>query len=523
MARMQGYAIGQQSFEDLRKAGAVYVDKTMFVDRLVRGASQYIFLARPRRFGKSLLLSTIKCLFQGKRELFKGLYIDSTDWEWETHPVLHLDLNIGKYEERGKLEVRLDAQFRIWEDKYGIADKADNPEERFGEIIRKAHLVTGRQVVILVDEYDKPLVSNLKNKELLEYYSSQLAAVYSNLKSSAEHIRLAMLTGVSRFSKLTIFSGLNNLKDISFSDEYADICGITEHELRANFKDGIQMLADKYGQTPEEILMALKDNYDGYRFAEMGSDIYNPWSILNAMDNVRILNYWNMTGIPTIVAEKLRNTDVDLDEILNTDCSLNTLMGFDLLKTDPISLLYQAGYLTIKDYDPEVDVFRLGIPNKEVKEAFYTTLIPFYTGIEEDNSMKWTQDMRVALTRGDAERFMKLLQAYFAGINYELKMGNENNFQSAVYILVSLIGLNAKAEEHTSAGRIDLLVETGKFIYIIEFKFNGTAQEAMNQINEKGYALKFAADPRRIIKIGANFNSKTRTLDTPLIELYKNN
>ncbi|MBD5328914.1 MAG: AAA family ATPase, partial [Bacteroides sp.] len=379
---MRGYPIGQQDFKTLRERGAIYVDKTEFVDKIIKSSSQYYFLARPRRFGKSLFLSTLKYFFQGERELFKGLYIDSTDWKWEEYPVLHLDLNTDRYAEKGKLDDVLDNLFSQWEKRYGIGKIANNHSQRFKNILQTAHEKTGRQVVVLVDEYDKPLVGNLNKQEMFEYYRAQLASVYSNFKSSAEHIKLVFMTGISRFSKLSVFSDLNNLKDISFSDEFADICGITERELLDNFQPGIRQLAENYRVSYETICRRLKLNYDGYRFSKNGSDIYNPWSVLNAMDESRIGGYWNATGAASIVAETLYASDVDVEKTLNARWKLDRLAGLDLRNVDPTALLYQAGYLTIGDYNFRNDTVRLKVPNKEVREGLFNDLLQFYVKVK---------------------------------------------------------------------------------------------------------------------------------------------
>ncbi len=363
------YAIGQQDFKTLRERDAVYIDKTAFVEKIVRSKVQYYFLARPRRFGKSLFLSTLRYFYQGQRYLFKGLYIDSMNWDWEEFPVLHLDLNPDKYEEPGRLDDVLDNLFRGWEEHYAINVKDKTFSQRFKSIIEAAHEKTGKQVVILVDEYDKPLVNNLHKDKNFEHYRSNLASLYSNFKSSAEHIHLVFLTGVSRFSKLSVFSDLNNLDDISFEDEYADICGISEKELLEYFQEGISLLASKRKEDMKATIATLKFNYDGYRFAPEGSDIYNPWSVLSCLKKGRIGTYWNSTGPATIVAEALRDADIDIEKTLNARWDLDDLAGLDLLNADPTALLYQAGYLTIADYDPGDNKVRLKVPNEEVRKG----------------------------------------------------------------------------------------------------------------------------------------------------------
>ncbi len=511
------YAIGDQDFKSLRTGGYLYIDKTQFIKKLLDG-QKYYFLARPRRFGKSLFLSTLRYFFEGQRDLFKGLYIDSTDWNWEPYPVLHLDLNTDRFAEQGVLESVLDTLFVRWEAKYEITEIADAYSQRFNNIIRSAHEKTGRQVVILVDEYDKPLVGNLDHDENFEHYRAKLASIYSNFKSSAEHIRLVFLTGISRFSKLSVFSDLNNLKDITFVDEFADICGITEKELLDNFQPGIEGLASKRRTDFEGACRLLKQNYDGYRFAPKGSDIYNPWSVLNAMDESRLGNYWMGTGTPTVIAKALYNADVDIEEILNARWDLNSLSGLDLRNADPTALLYQTGYLTIADYDFEYDEVRLKVPNNEVRKGLFNHLVPLYIKGKDGWAETVVDKIRRSIRDGEPEKMMKELDAYFAGIPYDLKMDNENNFHNALYILITLIGIDAKAEVHTSDGRIDLQIDTPKYIYLIELKYDSSPELALRQIDEKGYARKFAADTRKLFKIGVNFSSNQRRIESWQIE-----
>lgn len=507
------YAIGDQDFRSLREGKCLYIDKTLYIDRIVNSGTKYYFLARPRRFGKSLFLSTLRYFFEGKRELFKGLHVDSIDWDWEQYPVLYLDLNTDRYAESGMLDGVLDRMFREWEKKYDIIPMDNDHSQRFASIIKAAHEKTGRQVVILVDEYDKPLSGNLKKSDNFEHYRTKLASIYSNLKSAAEHIRLVLLTGISRFSKLSVFSDLNNLSDISFSDEFADICGITEPELLDNFQTGISSLAGKYRISFEDMSGRLKKNYDGYRFAPEGSDIYNPWSILKAMQELRLGDYWADTGAPTIIAEALRNADVDLERILNARWRLRRLAGLDLLNADPTALLYQTGYLTMSEYDLDTDTVRLKVPNEEVTKALFNDLLGYYVKTRRREAAAVVEDIVYAIQDGEPETMMTDLDAFFAGIPYDLKMDNENNFHNAFYILTTLLGIDTKAEVHTSDGRIDLLIETPKFIYIIELKYDATPEQALRQIEEKQYARRFATDSRRLFKIGVGFSSETRRIE----------
>lgn len=512
------YPLGQQNFRELRNDDCAYVDKTQYIAKILESKQRYWFLARPRRFGKSLFLSTLEYFFKGERQLFKGLYVDTIDWDWKTYPVLHLDLNVEKYKEPGLLDGVLSNYFRRWEQEYGIENPADSLSSRFQNIIEAAHFKTGQKVVILVDEYDKPLVNNLSDDDNFEHYRSKLASIYSNFKSSADHIQIVFLTGVSRFSKLSVFSDLNNLRDITFSDDFADICGITEKELLINLKPGVSSIAERYGISDEEAMSLLKENYDGYRFAQSGSDIYNPWSLLSAMVERRISNYWSLMGDPTIIAEAMKKMDVDIEETLNSRFRFKALAGMDLKNADPTALLYQTGYLTIKDYDFRSDTVTLGVPNKEVKDSLFEHLVPFYINVKRSTPMGVVFDILNDLRDGKPEKLVKDLDIFLAAIPYEMKMDNENNFHNALYILLTLIGTETETETHTSDGRIDLLVKTLDYIYVIELKFDKSAQEAMDQIKEKEYWKPYSKDPIHIFLIGLNFSSRARHLDAPLIE-----
>lgn len=512
------YPIGEQNFKLLREMNAVYVDKTGFIAKIIESGNKYYFLARPRRFGKSLFLSTLQYFFEGEQKLFTGLDIDNIQWGWDKYPVLRLDLNPELYAEMGKLEDVLSREFRQWEEEYNVDVKDTNLSQRFATIIEAAHRHTNQRVIILVDEYDKPLVSNINNDINFEHYRSQLASIYANFKSSAEHIQLVFLTGVSRFSKLSVFSDLNNLKDISFDDEFSDICGITEKELKVNFEEGIKKISGNNNISLQEAYNELKANYDGYRFSTQGKEIYNPWSILSCFSTGKLESYWTHTGMPTILAEALKRIDADLKETLNSECDIDTLKGLDLRSMDPLALMYQTGYLTIKNYDKTTELIQLGIPNREVRQDIFKVLIPYYVNVKRGGSEATVRKIINNILNGKPEDMMKALQAYFAGIPYDLKMEDENNFQNAFYILTSLIGIKTYAEVRTSEGRIDILIETHKYVYIIKLKYNGSAEEAIMQIDAKNYTRKHNSEERKVFKIGVNFSSKTRCIEDWIIE-----
>ncbi len=518
MCKNLKYAIGEQDFRLLREAGCIYIDKTQFIEKIISSGSKYYFLARPRRFGKSLFLSTLQYFFEGRRELFTGLKIDSSDWNWEAYPVLRLDLNVNKYEDMGLLDSILDNIFTKWEAKYEIKVKAEDHSSRLHNIIEAAHEKTGKEVVILVDEYDKPLIGNINKSKHFEHYRAKLASLYSNFKSSAEHIRLVFLTGVSRFSKLSVFSDLNNLKDITFNDEFADICGITETEMLTTLKNGLEFFAYRNDISFEQTFRLLKNNYDGYRFGLSGSEIYNPWSLLNSLDECRVGEYWNETGTPTLLAEALKRVNADLEKTFSSYCTESDLKGLDILNPNPIAHLYQTGYLTLKSYHSKIKRYRLGIPNREVKKGFFDILLPQYVKIKNQQPKQVIGDMVVHFILGEADEAMKCLQAYFAGVHFKMKMENENNFQNAFFLLIDLLGLETEAESATSDGSIDITIKTEDYIYVIELKYDGSAEKALRQIEDKKYSRKFQADGREIIEIGVNFSSETRCIENWVIK-----
>ena len=509
------YPIGQQSFEMLRNGGFLYVDKTMYIDKIVNG-SQYYFLGRPRRFGKSLFLSTLKAFFEGKRELFKGLYAESMEWDWEPYPVIYLDLNNQQFKDDSdfsNLDIIVDETLKVIEQRWGIVPTQKDLSARFASLIRQVSEKSGKGVVILVDEYDKPLVNNLNQSERFETYRNKLAALYSNFKSSADYIRLVFLTGVSRFGKLSVFSGLNNISDLSFTRQFAGICGISEEELTENFQEGIKALAEENERTLEEEILELKRWYDGYHFSKKSPDIYNPFSILQVLAYRNYSNYWISSGKPTLLAEQLKNTETDLKEVIHTICNENTLNALDIDNISIEALLYQTGYLTIKSYNKSFSLFHLGIPNEEVKQGFFEFLLPYYSSVTQDKVAPFIYNLVIEMRSGRVDDFMKRLQSLFAGFGHDLKFDEERNVQNAMLLIFSLVGMHVEAEVRNSDGRIDILVRTTDYVYIMELKYDKSAHEALDQIERKEYALPWAVDSRTVIEIGINYSTEKRRID----------
>ena len=511
------YPIGIQHFEKLRTEGFVYVDKTALVHKMVQEGNYY-FLSRPRRFGKSLLISTLKAYFEGKRELFQGLAMEQLEQEWRVHPVLRLDLNTEKYDSPDSVDKKLDREFKAWENLYGADPAETTLPMRFEGIIQRAYEKTGERVVVLVDEYDKPLLQAISNKSLQDEYRATLKAVYGALKSMDGCIRFALLTGVTKFSKVSVFSDLNNLNDISMDNRYTEICGISEKELHQYFNEDIQKMADKDGVTYEDMSERLRQNYDGYHFAPNTGGMYNPFSILNVLSRLQFGSYWFETGTPTYLVELLQKNDYALAEMDNIIVGFETLSGIDAADTDTIPVIFQSGYLTIKDFDSRFQSYTLGYPNKEVEMGFTKFLLPYYTGSRSTRSAFEIQNFVREVESGDIDGFFTRLRSFFSDTTYEVIRMQELHYSNVLYIVFKLLGFYTQVEYHTSNGRIDLVLQTPDYIYVMEFKLNGTAEEALQQINEKGYALPFASDTRALYKIGVSFSPETRNIDRWVVE-----
>ncbi len=511
MDEIARYPIGIQTFSEIREMGMIYVDKTALVHRLVNNY-KYVFLSRPRRFGKSLLLSTIKAYLEGRKELFDGLAIDRLETKWETHPVLMLSLARYDADQEGSLEKILNTHLTRWEHEYGLAETSDTVSERFHNVILSAYEKTGKRVVILIDEYDAPIVSQLYDEEKQDRMRSMLKSVYTNLKDCDAYIRFAMLTGVSRFSKMTVFSGLNNLKDISLDDRYAEICGITTDELRKNFTVGIDNLAVKLKTDREGAITQLKANYDGYHFTEECPDIYNPYSLLNALDERKLYYYWADTGTPSFLVELIKRKNMFLPEFFNESVEERQLAASDIYRMSPTALLFQTGYLTIKEI-PEPFIFRLGVPNKEVRDSLFHVMADIYFGDDGAVGDSNIRQLRDCFRRGDVDGAMRRLKAFLASIPYDLSHDrHEIYFENNLYIIFSLVGVEANTEWRTSDGRIDVVVRVPRFIYVMELKLDHPVTEALGQIERKDYGRQFEFDGRPVIRLGIEFSRKTRNI-----------
>ena len=504
--------IGIQTFEDIRRDNYLYVDKTAFVWRIANTGKPY-FLSRPRRFGKSLLLSTFEAYFKGKKELFEGLAIEQMEKEWRQFPVLHLDLNAKKYETPEDLNAMLNQHLEKWESQYGDEKKDRSPEERFSYVISRASEQAGCGVVVLVDEYDKPLLQTLCNIPLMEEYRQTLKAFYGVLKSSDRYLRFVFLTGVTKFAQVSVFSDLNQLNDISMKPQYATICGITMQELTHTFAPEIQQLAEHNGLTQEEALQKMKISYDGYHFCEFAEGVFNPFSVLNLFDGYKFSNYWFQTGTPTFLVELLKKSEYDLRTLIDgVEASASSFTEYRIDANNPIPLIYQSGYLTIKDYSSRFGNYLLEFPNDDVRYGFIDFLIPYYTSVVDDERGFYIGKFILELENGDYDSFLTLLQAFFADFPYELNDKSERHYQVVFYLVFKLMGQFTDVEIRSARGRADAVVKTPAYIYIFEFKLNGTAEEALQQIDDKGYLIPYQADGRKLIKIGVEFSATERNI-----------
>ena len=510
------YPIGIQNFEKIRKEGYAYVDKTALIYRLVKKGSYY-FLSRPRRFGKSLLISTLDAYFLGKKELFNGLAMEKLEKDWIRRPVLHLDLNIGKYDAPDSLDKILEEAISKWEVLYGTGVGESTLALRFKGIVERACQQSGQRVAILVDEYDKPLLQAIGNENLQREYRNTLKPFYGVLKTMDGCIQFAILTGVTKFGKVSVFSDLNNLIDISMDEPFISLCGMTEQEIHDNFEEDLHELAAAQKMTYEEVGAELKKYYDGYHFVENSEGIYNPFSVLNTFFKMKFGSYWFETGTPTYLVELLKRNHYDLERMATEETNsdvLNSIYGDE----QPIPVIFQSGYLTIKGYDKEFGLYRLGFPNKEVEEGFINFLMPFYTRFNKIEAPFEIQKFVREIRTGQLDAFFNRLKSFLADTPYELISEQERHYQNVLFIIFKLVGFYTEVEYHTSEGRVDLVLKTNDYIYIMEFKLNGSAEEALQQIHDKHYAQPFQSDKRKIFKIGMNFSSKTRNIEKWIVE-----
>ncbi len=522
------YPIGIQSFENIIEDGFVYVDKTDLVYSLANEGKVY-FLSRPRRFGKSLLVSTLKCYFEGRKELFKGLKMEALEKDWKVYPVIRIDFNSDDFTKVNALEGALNSIVTKLERQYHV-EVIDGTSigRRFQDVIAEIHRQTGMRVVVLVDEYDKPLLDVMgvsckvdyqgMDISLEEYNRNTLKSFYSTFKAADEHLRFVFLTGVTKFSQVSVFSGFNQPKDITMSAQYETLCGISEKEMEEYFHQQIEEMANENGCSFDEMKYRLKKQYDGYHFSTNMTEVYNPFSLLNALQDKEIRNYWFKTGTPAYLIRLMEHFNENLDELTGKYYSEEDFSDYKADIERPLPMIYQSGYLTIKDYDAEVQEFLLDIPNNEVKQGFISLLANNYFK-STDTANSCIRLLVKSLKRGDLESFRQSLTSFLASIPYSMRRKEneherERYFHYTFYLIMRLLSTYMiYTEKQLSQGRADCIIEAEKYVYIFEFKLDGTADEALQQIEDRGYALSYANDNRMLYKIGCSFSSETGTIE----------
>ncbi|MCE8904893.1 ATP-binding protein [Bacteroides ovatus] len=506
------YPIGIQTFSKIREGNYLYVDKTEYVYRMTHSASSYMFLSRPRRFGKSLLTSTLHSYFSGRKELFHGLAMEKLEKEWTEYPVLHFDMSTAKHADSEQLLQELNLKLYGYEQIYGRLEEEVNPNQRLMGLIKRAYEQTGKKVVVLIDEYDAPLLDVVHERENLDVLRNIMRNFYSPLKACDPYLRYVFLTGITKFSQLSIFSELNNIKNISMDEPYAAICGISEDEIRLQMKDDLGGLAKKLEITPEEALMKLKENYDGYHFTSPSPDIYNPFSLLNAFADGKFGSYWFGSGTPTYLVKMLDKFGVKPSEIGRRQLKSSVFDAPTETMTDAVPLLYQSGYITIKDYNKMLDLYTLDIPNKEVRLGLMESLLPYYVNNKTPEATTMVAYLFYDIQNGDMDAALHRLQEFLSTIPYCDNTRFEGHYQQVFYIIFSLLGYYVDVEVRTPRGRVDIVLRTKTTLYVMELKLDKSAGEAMEQIDLKNYPERFALCGLPVVKVAVCFDSERCTI-----------
>lgn len=518
MAELKLYPVGIQTFEEIITRNLLYVDKTEYVYRMTHSGGKHFFLSRPRRFGKSLLVSTFKSYFQGKKELFKGLAIEKLENEWTEYPVLHFSMAGGKHMEKDQLERYLGSRLAEQEKVWGITSPAVDANDRLISLIQTAYEKTGKQVVVLIDEYDAPLLDVVHSEVNLPVLRNVMRNFYSPLKDCEPMLRFVFLTGITKFSQLSIFSELNNITNISMRNDYAGICGITKEELVSQMSADVDALAKKMDKSREQALEALREFYDGYHFAAQSPDIFNPYSLLNAMAAGSLGYYWFSSGTPTYLIEMLKKFQVMPSEIGSCEADQSEFDAPTEGMSSVMPLLYQSGYITIKGYDPETELYTLDIPNKEIRVGLYRSLLPNYIGMNTVKGTTTIAKMSALIRRNDMAGAMQMLQAYLATVPYCNNADSEGHYQQMMYVIFSILDNYVDVEVRTPSGRVDMVLRTATHLYLFELKLNKDADAAMKQINLKEYPKRFALSGLPIVKVGVNFDVATHNITDWKIE-----
>ena len=506
------YPVGMQTFDEIREKSYLYIDKTKYIVDFREKGMKYVFLSRPRRFGKSLFASTLQAYFEGRKELFEGLAIADYEKEWVKHPVLHFDLSGAKHFDVDALNSYLNLRLLPYEELYGKGEGENYPNERLAGIVKRAYEKTGEKVVVIIDEYDAPLLDVVHEKENLQPLRRIMQNFYSPLKMLDPYLEFTFITGITKFSQLSIFSELNNLDNISMFDQYSAICGISKTELTTQMKPDIEALGEDLGMTYEECLTELTRFYDGYHFSEKSEDIFNPFSLVKALNARKIAPYWFGSGTPTYLIKTLQKYHVNVMDIEKKSCDVDDFDVSPEMMTSALPLLYHSGYLTIKKYNPMLHRYTLEYPNREVKIGMLKSLAPNYLSpISLDNN-SLVGDFLEMLYDGDVEGAMIRLKAYLASISNRLSNKNERDFQTVFYLIFNLMGAYMRVEEDSAIGRADAVVYMPDAVFVFELKYDGSAEEAIKQIDEKGYLIPYSAEGKRLFKIGVNYDSNQRTI-----------
>lgn len=513
------YPIGIQTFSEIRTKGYLYIDKTEYVYRMTHSSAKYMFLSRPRRFGKSLLVSTLHSYFEGRKELFEGLAISKMEKEWKNYPVLHLDMSLAKHVDKIQLEQMLSVQLYRYEETYGRLAEEVTLNDRFTGLIRRAFEQTGHQVVVLIDEYDAPLLDVVHEEENLPLLRNVMRNFYSPLKACDPYLRYVFMTGITKFSQLSIFSELNNIKNISMDEPYAAICGITEEEMQTQMAPDIDLLSEHIGVSREETLKKLKDNYDGYHFTWPSPDVYNPFSLLNVFADGKMHSYWFGSGTPTYLLEMLRKYKTAPQNIGNWQVKAGAFDTPTERMTNIIPLLYQSGYITIKGYNTRLDMYTLDVPNKEVRIGLMESLLPYYvSSVYANEAMTTIAYLFDAIDCGDMDKALHLLQTFLSTIPQCNHTDYEGHYQQMFYVIFTLLGYYVDVEVRTPRGRVDIVLRTSTTLYVMELKIDRSAAAALKQIDLKNYLERFALCGLPIVKVGVNFDSERKTLRSWIIE-----
>lgn len=519
MAQARRYPVGIQTFSEIRERNYLYIDKTQYLVDFIDKGYKYVFLSRPRRFGKSLFASMIHAFYEGRKDLFEGLAIGEYEKDWVKHPVLHFDMSAAKHMDTKQLDDYLDYLLLPYEKQFGTEENKDKaPNIRFANIVKAAYEQTGRKVVLIIDEYDAPLLDVVHEEQNLAALRRATQNFYSPIKSLDPYLEFVFLTGITKFAQLSIFSELNNLFNISMYDKYSAICGISSEELHTQMLPDVERLAEHLHLSVDETFERLKRKYDGYHFSKNSEDVYNPFSLIKALASDDISDYWFDSGTPTYIIKLLQKYNVGLRDLTGQDAGVSDFDVSPENMTTALPLLYQSGYLTIKHYDPMIDLYTLGYPNEEVRTGMVRSLAANYLTPAEGTNSSFVIKFVKAVIADDMEQALTLLRAYLAGVSYRLSNKTERDVQTIFYLVFSLIGSFIKVEEESAHGRADVVITLPSVVYVMELKFDGSADAALRQIDEKGYLIPYTADGKRLVKVGVNYSSEERTITEWRIE-----